>query len=338
MSYKINQFTGLPDYFEETDLSGYVPYTGATDDLDLGTHSITAGYGSFVNGNLQILDVPGLGGGGLLAYNPQNDTYTVIGSLANADPFVEITGFFGFLSNTNSIISGMYDDGSVAYANGNFLVSTSGELSANADAGARFRVSGVAPGTTGEVIFQVGSAGGEMTSIDSSAVERIIMNSDGYTLYDSFGDNSMILDSDTGAMKGRSLWLFDNAGGDYEEILTYNDGEGTLTGSNWTINGGLSVTGGIGTSSISMTDASAYIRAIATSGGSLELRGYDNGAIVYNTMIKIQNVASGGAKMGFFNATPINKPTVSGSRGGNAALASLCTQLANLGLITDSTS
>jgi hypothetical protein len=43
-------------------------------------------------------------------------------------------------------------------------------------------------------------------------------------------------------------------------------------------------------------------------------------------------------KLGFFAATPIVKPTVSGSRGANAALASLCTQLAALGLITDSTS
>jgi hypothetical protein len=41
---------------------------------------------------------------------------------------------------------------------------------------------------------------------------------------------------------------------------------------------------------------------------------------------------------GFFGATPIAKPTVTGSRGGNAAVASLCTQLANLGIITDSTS
>ena len=37
-------------------------------------------------------------------------------------------------------------------------------------------------------------------------------------------------------------------------------------------------------------------------------------------------------------AVPIAKPTVSGSRGSNAALTSLCTALANLGLITDSTS
>jgi hypothetical protein len=38
-----------------------------------------------------------------------------------------------------------------------------------------------------------------------------------------------------------------------------------------------------------------------------------------------------------FNTAPIAKPSVTGSRGGNAALASLLTELANLGLITDST-
>jgi len=42
--------------------------------------------------------------------------------------------------------------------------------------------------------------------------------------------------------------------------------------------------------------------------------------------------------MGFYGATPVAKPAVTGSRGGNAALASLLTQLASLGLITDSTS
>jgi hypothetical protein len=38
-----------------------------------------------------------------------------------------------------------------------------------------------------------------------------------------------------------------------------------------------------------------------------------------------------------FNKAGVTKPTVTGSRGGNAALASLLTALANLGLITDST-
>jgi len=45
-----------------------------------------------------------------------------------------------------------------------------------------------------------------------------------------------------------------------------------------------------------------------------------------------------GNRLGFYSAAPIFKPTVSGSRSGNAALASLLTALATMGLITDSTS
>ena len=44
-----------------------------------------------------------------------------------------------------------------------------------------------------------------------------------------------------------------------------------------------------------------------------------------------------GSNVGFYGSAPVAKATVTGSRGGNAALASLLTALANLGLITDST-
>ncbi|MCQ6250922.1 hypothetical protein [Streptomyces malaysiensis] len=44
-----------------------------------------------------------------------------------------------------------------------------------------------------------------------------------------------------------------------------------------------------------------------------------------------------GTTLGFYGATAASKPTVSGSRGGNAALASLLTALSTLGLVTDST-
>ena len=40
----------------------------------------------------------------------------------------------------------------------------------------------------------------------------------------------------------------------------------------------------------------------------------------------------------FFDGTPTGKPTITGSRGGNAALASILTQLDSLGLIDDTTS
>lgn len=42
-----------------------------------------------------------------------------------------------------------------------------------------------------------------------------------------------------------------------------------------------------------------------------------------------------GSSLGFYNATATTKPTITGSRGGNTALASLLTSLATLGLITD---
>ena len=44
-----------------------------------------------------------------------------------------------------------------------------------------------------------------------------------------------------------------------------------------------------------------------------------------------------GSLISFFGAAPAARPTVSGSRGGNAALASLITAMATLGLITDGT-
>lgn len=54
-------------------------------------------------------------------------------------------------------------------------------------------------------------------------------------------------------------------------------------------------------------------------------------------VLKTDDALSIGGNVGFYNTTPAAKPTVSGSRGGNAALASLLTALAGLGLITDST-
>lgn len=59
----------------------------------------------------------------------------------------------------------------------------------------------------------------------------------------------------------------------------------------------------------------AYIARDTRTGGSLQL----------------------GGAIGVNGASPLAKPTISGSRGGNTALANLLTQLANYGFITDST-
>ena len=51
----------------------------------------------------------------------------------------------------------------------------------------------------------------------------------------------------------------------------------------------------------------------------------------------VKNLSLGPAAIGFYGTSPQTKQTITGSRGGNAALASLLTALASTGLITDST-
>ena len=70
-----------------------------------------------------------------------------------------------------------------------------------------------------------------------------------------------------------------------------------------------------------------------------------SGGIVFNTVggCVMQNngtsrIVCDSYGIGFFNTATTGQPTVSGSRGGNAALSSLLTGLANLGLIIDSSS
>lgn len=55
-----------------------------------------------------------------------------------------------------------------------------------------------------------------------------------------------------------------------------------------------------------------------------------------NSTIEVHNGVKFLSTVGFNGTSPIAKPTVTGSRGGNAALASLLTALANYGLVTDS--
>jgi hypothetical protein len=81
---------------------------------------------------------------------------------------------------------------------------------------------------------------------------------------------------------------------------------------------------------------------IVLGGGNFEL--YDLGpgkgrifATHYDNGIVFDRATMFAGNIGFFNTVPRSKPTVSGSRVGNTALASLLTQLASLGLLTDST-
>ncbi len=71
--------------------------------------------------------------------------------------------------------------------------------------------------------------------------------------------------------------------------------------------------------------------------GNLLLGTTTDGMTAGGSLAVAQDLAHRGTLLGFYNAAPAAKPTVSGSRGGNAALASLLTALAGLGLLTDST-
>lgn len=74
----------------------------------------------------------------------------------------------------------------------------------------------------------------------------------------------------------------------------------------------------------------------AASGGVMRVRYHTGNVSIYElgTDGGFRHLST---KLGFFGASTTTKPAITGSRGGNAALASLLTALAGLGLITDST-
>lgn len=82
------------------------------------------------------------------------------------------------------------------------------------------------------------------------------------------------------------------------------------------------------------------------SGGDLRLRGgasqnmavFSHAGGGYVTNFGTKRIEWDGTGIGFFATAPVAKPTITGSRGGNAALADLLTKLASFGLLTDSSS
>lgn len=77
-------------------------------------------------------------------------------------------------------------------------------------------------------------------------------------------------------------------------------------------------------------------------GGSTGAIGaFNRGAGTYSTLVlygdPVQVGDNTGRKVGFYGSTGSTKQTVTGAKGGNVALANLMTALANLGIVTDST-
>lgn len=94
---------------------------------------------------------------------------------------------------------------------------------------------------------------------------------------------------------------------------------------------------------VTFTAAAAASNPFIAAAGSdanpgITLRGKGTGSSGLADSAGVLKVAANSTGLGFFAAAPVAKPTATGSRGANAALASLLTALSNLGLITDSTS
>lgn len=132
-------------------------------------------------------------------------------------------------------------------------------------------------------------------------------------------------------------------------LTTYNNAIGELkSGDKFNFGSGLNISGGglNVTTTIDVTSGAACTFTFTgNNDNEIQLTGtatnfYFRGSTgSSNIFMRFQKSSSAPQeRIGFFGITPVGRQTVTGSRGGNAALASLLTALANLGLITNSTS
>ena len=108
-----------------------------------------------------------------------------------------------------------------------------------------------------------------------------------------------------------------------------------------TMAGTLAVTGaGTFADTLAVTGGSTFNAAITAT--DINFTGNLDGSATSDLWIRDATIEGSlnhtGGQLGFFNASTWSKLNVTGSRGGNAALASLLTELARYGLITNSTS
>lgn len=143
---------------------------------------------------------------------------------------------------------------------------------------------------------------------------------------------------DQSTLPGNGVYLFGGDGlGGGPVYLLGGGSDGTNHAGNVEILSGASSVGGVPNGDVRITGNWSFtaqtggnIYIAPGSGGTLALRRGNN--------TNVLQIAGNTGALGFFNSAGTTKPTVSGSRGGNAALASLLIALAGLGLLTDSTS
>lgn len=89
----------------------------------------------------------------------------------------------------------------------------------------------------------------------------------------------------------------------------------------------------VGGTQFTFSSGGALAAQHAVSGTNFVIQTYNSGTFNQTAFTASTTTAA----ISFYGGTPTTKQTVTGSRGGNAALASLLTALTNLGLITNST-
>jgi hypothetical protein len=102
---------------------------------------------------------------------------------------------------------------------------------------------------------------------------------------------------------------------------------------------GINLHGIVNTTALSLAAATTNILNDGASGMTIHGYFYTDAASEFNGTASFdQTLQHWGSALGFYGTTAIAKPAVTGSRAGNAALASLLTALANLGILTNSSS
>lgn len=343
----------------DANITGGTPSGGRGGSINL---TGTAGFGSDKDGG-SILglggDSTGTGDPGSIAFVAGNATDNRDGGIAG---FGAGNGFSFGAGGPVTVFAG--DGGSDGGVGGDALV-RGGDAGAAGVAGGEGRVRGGAgnnansPG--GPAILQGGPAGttgaggaasvlgGTPTDGDGGAVS--VLAADGVSGGTNRNGGQADLRAGSAALAGIGGSAFVRGGGGgvtgtagFAHLV---GGAGPSTGpgagGEAIVEGGTPINGDGGTVRITGADA-VHVSGGGKLGGSVIVKpgalaggGLDGSIQLKNAAgTKVFEIDSTG--LGFFNHATGGKPTVTGSRGGNAALASLLTALSGLGLLTDSSS
>lgn len=193
--------------------------------------------------------------------------------------------------------------------------------------------------TDTEAIVQLRGTGPGGTALVFGRVPPGMWNNDQQAIQNPTGVTSLVIEAREGASNGGSAANVVVSGG-------FGDAG---NGGNATITGGASASGNGGNVLLQSGDCDfggntgdveiiGLYNPSAGGGGNVFMKAAGTLALRTSGNTNVVQINGSSGALGFFNSAGTTKPAVSGSRGGNAALASLLTALANMGLITNSTS